>query len=103
MKEEDGVVMEKELLAWELCNLEDVLGPGAVALWSSRYGLFLESLLSSGERSGNCRFTGKAVADAIHRSDLPLSHSSPLLNWQQLHSGHMENSGLWMTMMTKGM
>jgi len=32
-RRECGVVIEKELLAWGLCNLEDVLGPGAVGLW----------------------------------------------------------------------
>ena len=70
-KREGGVVIEKKLLAWGLCNLEDVLGAGAVGLWSSRYGLFPVSLLSSGERNGNWGFVGEAVGNAIHRSDLP--------------------------------
>lgn len=103
MKEEDGVVMEKEVLAWGLSNLEDVLGPGLGALWSSRYGLFLESLLSSGERSGNCRFMGKAVADAIHRSDLP---ALTFLIFAKVETTPLRahgKLGLWVTMMAKGM
>lgn len=70
-KREGGVVIEKELLAWGLCNLQGVLGPGAVGLRSSRYGLFPESLLSSGERNGNWGFVGEVVGNAIHRIDFP--------------------------------
>lgn len=70
-KREGGVVIEKELLAWGLCNSEGVLGSRAVASWSSRYGLSPESLLSSGERNGNWGFVAEVVGNATCRCDLP--------------------------------
>lgn len=64
------MVIEKDLLAWGLCNLESVSGQGAVELWSSRYGHFPESLMSSDKINGKWGFVGEAVGHAILRSDL---------------------------------
>lgn len=61
----------EELFTWGLCSLEGGLGPGAVGLWSSRYGLFPESLLSSGERNGNWGSMEEVLGNAVRRSDLP--------------------------------
>lgn len=70
-KRESGVVIEKELLAWGLCNLENDSGGGAVELWSSRYGHLPESLMNSDKINGKWGFVGEAVGHAILRSDLP--------------------------------
>lgn len=42
-----------------------------MGLWSSRYGLLPDTLLSSGEINGNWGFVKEAVGNTIHRSDLP--------------------------------
>lgn len=83
-KRETGVVIEKELLAWGLCNLESVSGQGAVELWSSRYGHFSESLISSDKINGKLGFVGEVVGHAILRSDLPALTFLMFTKWQQL-------------------
>lgn len=65
------MVVEKELLAWGLCNLESASGRGAVELWSNRYGHFPESLMSSDKINGKWGFVEEAEVHAILRSDLP--------------------------------
>lgn len=86
-KRESGVVIEKELLAWGLCNLESNSGRDAVELWSSRYGHSPESLKSSDKINGKWGLWGRQWDMPYSEVTSLLSHSSWSPRWQQLSSG----------------